>query len=140
MKLIDVINHANDVADESESNMTVTNFVNDAIAKVNAECKANFPFMSVDLLDADLPIPETYVRVMVVPFVVGRIKTKDSSQFEYSDQYNEFLSGLQTFQSNYPIPEALKDRSGQVQDPVTGEWLTTTSDIYTVRPYGWSGW
>lgn len=140
MILSDFIAHANDIADESESNRTITNFLNDAIAKVNAECSANFPFMDYAILDAEVPLPETWVRVILLPFAAGRIKTKDSSQFEYSDLYAEFMTGLANFKASYIIPDEFKDRSGMLYDPVTDTWYKPTSDVYTNRPYGWPGW
>ena len=140
MILGDFIRHANEMSDESESPETITGFLNDGLAKINAECKAAYPFMNPVDLEAQIPIPETWVRVMLLPFAAGRIKTKDSSQFEYSDLYAEFQRGLEIFKSNYTVPEDLRDRSGQVFDPITGQWVSNASDIYSVRPMGWMGW
>ena len=130
MILADFIAHANDISDESESNETITGFLNDGIAKINAECKAAFPFMSYTDLEATIPLPETWVRTVLLPFAAGRIKTKDSSQFEYSDLYAEFQNGLSLFRTNYKIPDIYKDPSSS----------SYTSDIYTTRPFGWMGW
>jgi len=140
MNLSEFIASANDISDESENAQTITRFLNDGIAKVNAECKANFPFVDYTLLDAEIPFPETWVRAMLLPFAAGRIKTKDSSQFEYSDLYAEFIDGLSNFKMNYRIPDMYKDRSGMEYDPVTGQWYEVTSDIYVNKPYGWMGW
>ena len=140
MILAEFIASANDISDESESAQTITRFLNDAIAKVNAECQANYPFMDYTDLNAEIQMPETWVRVMLLPFAAGRIKTKDSSQFEYSDLYAEFLDGLVTFKARYTIPDIYKDMSGMIYDPVTDTWHKPTSDIYSTRPFGWMGW
>ena len=130
MILADFIRAANDMSDESESNETITNFLNDGIAKINAECRANFPFLNYVALEVEIPIPETWARAVLLPFAAGRIKTKDSSQFEYSDLYAEFQNGLSLFKTNYQIPEEYKD-------PYSNSY---PSDIYVNRPYGWMGW
>jgi hypothetical protein len=138
MNLSQLIAHAGDIADETASVLKGTEYVNDAIAKINMKAKANFPFMDAGNPNGEFVFDETWQRVMLVPFVAGRIKTKDSSQFEYTDFYQEFLDGLENFISDYLIPEQYKSTAGKVFDPVTGEWLTITSDIYTNKPYGWS--
>ena len=140
MQLSEFIRSANDISDESESAQTITGFLNDAIAKVNAECKANYPFMDYTDLNAEIVMPETWVRTILLPFAAGRIKTKDSSQFEYSDLYAEFVDGLINFKANYIIPDIYRDLSGMVYDPVTGEYKPISSDIYATRPFGWMGW
>ena len=140
MNLSEFIASANDLSDESENAQTITRFLNDGIAKVNAECKANYPFVDYTMLEAEIPLPETWVRVMLVPFAAGRIKTKDSSQFEYTDLYTEFIDGLSNFKMNYRIPDIYKDTSGLVFDPVTGQYVEPAPSIYTNKPYGWMGW
>lgn len=131
MILSDFVTHVNDVSDESESIQTVTRFVNDAIAKINAECKANYPFMSPSDAAIEFALPDTWVYTILVPFTAGRIKTKDSSQFEYTDLYSEAMEGLINFKANYIIPDEYKD-------PASNSMYS--SDIYTSRPFGWMGW
>lgn len=136
MNINEVINSANNVADENEIADVAVDFVNDAIAKINAKCGSVFPFFRVEDIDVEIPIPETWVRTLIVPFVAGRIKTKDSSQFEYTDLYNEFMVGIEDFMARYKIPEAFIDRSGMTLDPITGQWVSPTSDVYTNNPFG----
>lgn len=138
MNLTQLIAHAGDIADETISVLKGTEYVNDAIAKLNMRAKANFPFMNAADPNDEFPFSETWQRTILVPFVAGRIKTKDSSQFEYTDFYQEFLDAVESFISDYPIPEEYKSTAGKVYDPVTGQWLTITSDIYANKPYGWS--
>lgn len=140
MILADFIRAANDMSDESESNQSITEFLNDGIAKINAECKASFPFMNYVNLEVEIAIPETWVRVLLLPFAAGRIKTKDASQFEYSDLYAEFQAGMILFKTNYTIPDEYKDKSDLILDPVTGEYYKHSSDVYVTRPMGWMGW
>jgi hypothetical protein len=137
--LSQIVAHAGDIADETVPLAKGTEYVNDAIAKINAKAKANFPFFNENDPQAEFPFPETWVRVMIVPFVAGRIKTKDSSQFEYTDMYAEFLNGLDDFMANYIIPEIYRSTDGMVYDPETGRWGLPTSDVFTVPPFPWGG-
>lgn len=109
MNLGSLVQITNNLADEDFGANQVVEFVNDAIAKINITCSANFPYMS--LLDSSeyAGFPEKWQRVMFIPFVVGRMKTADSSQFEYSDNYTEFTNNLMVFNLKYPVPDEYKD-------------------------------
>lgn len=137
MNVEQVVEHAGDIADETITLSRGMEYINDAIAKINIKTKAKFPFVSNS--DDVFVFDETWQRALIVPFVAGRIKTKDSSQFEYEDFYSEFLDALADFKADYMIPEELKSRAGEVWDPVSQTWLTVTSDVYARPPYGW-GW
>jgi hypothetical protein len=109
MNVIQIIQQANLISDEEVSTSQAIGFVNDAIARINVKCKAEFPFFNINNTNAEYEgFPETWQRALLVPFTVGRIKQKDSSQFEYSDAYGEFQDNLVTFQSHYVIPEQYK--------------------------------
>ena len=125
MTLSELIEQANAIADEQETSVTVTGFINDAIAKINIRLKANLPYMSADLPDEEPIFPEKWQRAVLIPFAVGRIKQKDSSQFEYTDAYNEFMLGLDDMAAQYIVPEILKDDT----------YASVTSDIYTNPPF-----
>lgn len=109
-----LVSHINLAADEDFEFAEVLAFVNDAIAKINIEIGANFPFIDIEFdqpideypLDA---ISETWQRTLFVPYAVGRIKENDSSQFEYSDWYGQFDLNLSKFKTNYIIPEKYVD-------------------------------
>lgn len=100
---------ANIMAEESFSSSQVVEFVNDAIAKINITCSANFPFMSTENSEEYTGFPEKWQRSLFIPFVVGRMKQVDSSQFEYSDNYGEFTNNLLVFNLKYTIPDEYKD-------------------------------
>jgi hypothetical protein len=138
VNLSEIVNRINILADEQESMDMVAGFVNDAIAKINIRLKANFPSL---VLATDEPIfPEKWQRALLIPFGVGRIKQWDSSQFEYTDAYNEFLANLEDMAAQYVVPELFKDREGEGYiDPITGEWKSYTSDVYTTPPTPWGG-
>lgn len=99
----------NNLADEDFSSNQIVEFVNDAIAKINIECEANFPSMSVENSSEYAGFPDKWQRTLFVPFVVGRMKAVDASQFEYSDNYMEFAANLSIFRSKYQIPAEYKD-------------------------------
>lgn len=129
MNLSSLIQAINNLADEQESPEVVTEFINSAIAKINIECNANFPFLSLSEPDLAPAFPEKWQRALLIPFGVGRIKQLDSSQFEYSDSYNEFLTNLQDFKVKYTIPEDYRDADE-----------TIVGDVLTKPPYYYSGW
>lgn len=110
MEILKLVNHANLTTDEDFTLFQIIGFLNDAIAKVNVECGALFPFIEDDLpensykFEEYTALPDTWIRMLLVPFVAGRIKENDSSQFEYSDWYAQFDANLMKFKSNYEIP------------------------------------
>lgn len=109
MNLGSLTTAVNNLADEDFSSSQVVQFVNDAIAKINIEVSANFPSMTVEDSTEYAGFPEKWQRVLLIPFVVGRVKAVDASQFEYMDNYNEFATNLALFKAKFPIPEAYKD-------------------------------
>lgn len=123
-----LVAHVNSVADEQETLAKVTGYINDAIAQINVKMKAEFPYMDPNT-DIEPPFPEKYQRTVLVPFAVGRIKQADSSQFEYSDAYSQFMDGLAEMMANYQVPEAYKDVAND----------SYTSDIFTTPPFIWGG-
>lgn len=127
MKLGDIAAAANLVADEDYSTSQVVQFVNDAIAKINILCSANFPFMSSTDSNNYGGFPEKWQRTLFVPFVVGRMKTVDGSQFEYSDNYGEFNTALELFKTKYQIPDMYKDAND----------VKRFDDDFSSNPWGW---
>jgi hypothetical protein len=99
----------NNLADEDFSSSQLVHFVNDAIAKINIEVSANFPYMTVEDSTEYAGFPEKWQRTLLIPFTVGRMKAVDSSQFEYSDNYAEFMNNLALFKTKFPIPDEYKD-------------------------------
>lgn len=127
MNIGSIVKAANNLADEDFSSTQVIEFVNDAIARVNIECQANFPFMAIEDTSDYVAFPEKWQRVLFIPFVVGRIKAVDSSQFEYSDNYMEFASNLGQFKAKFPVPDEYKDAN----EPVSFE------PSFTGNLWGW---
>lgn len=112
MNLAELVQEAQNLSDEDLQTSELLGFLNDAVAKINIECKANFPFFSINESSSPyLGFPDKWQRALLIPFTVGRIKQKDSSQFEYVDAYGEFLANLMEFKSQYAIPEEYKDES-----------------------------
>ncbi|MFE3973186.1 MULTISPECIES: hypothetical protein [unclassified Peribacillus] len=128
MNLGQFLIHIQSLTEESPTLEQVTNYANDGIAKLNSKAGAIFPFLE-STPNYEFPISETFVRTILVPFVAGRIKTQDSSQFEYSDLYGEFKEGLSDFIANYPIPEEFKSHQNQTYNPETGKWETDVMSI-----------
>ena len=116
MEIMKLVNHINLVTDEDFELLQVIGFVNDAIDRINTEVGANFP-----IIDDDLPnesayqfeeytaLPDSWQRMLFVPFAAGRIKENDSSQFEYRDWYGQFDANLDRFRTNYRIPDRYLD-------------------------------
>lgn len=128
MNLTEIVAHANNIAEESISVSVASGYINDAIAKINVQCKASFPFVNENAPgESYTAFDETWQRTLLVPFVVGRIKQMDSSQFEYSDAYSEFMANLEKFEQNYTIPT-------EYQSEQKNRWA---SEDFTVSPWGW---
>jgi hypothetical protein len=116
MEYAKLVSHINLVSDEDFEFKEVLAFINDAIAKINVEVGAVFPFIDVEF---DLPVDEypldaineTWQRMLFVPYAAGRIKENDSSQFEYTDWYTQFDLNLQKFKSGVVIPDKYVDTS-----------------------------
>ena len=107
MKASELIARINDLADETESPNNVLGYINDAIAKINIELNSGFP--SLDLANDTSPaFPEQWQHALIIPFSVGRIKQKDSSQFEYTDAYAQFLVDLMELKTKYVVPDRYK--------------------------------
>lgn len=127
MILRELIAAANNLADDQLMDEEVIGFVNDAISAINIEVDANFPFLSE--MEDEPAFPEKWQRMLIIPFVKGRIKEKDSSQFEWEIAYEQFFTNLADFSTKYTIPEEYAETgnasSGTVLDNV---------------PYGWGGW
>ena len=111
-----LVQHINLVSDEDFEFKEVLSFVNDAIAKINIECGAIFPFIDVEF---DQPVDEyptrainnTWQRQLLVPYAAGRIKENDASQFEYTDWYGQFDINLQQFKTKVIIPDEYLDKT-----------------------------
>ena len=124
MNVSDLIREINDLSDENEQPASVLAWINDAIAKINIELGANFPYLTVDDMSVSPAFPEQWQRGLLIPYGVGRIKQKDSSQFEYTDAYNEFLENLNKMKTKYTVPDQYKDASikGSAPHVFTGSW------------------
>ena len=115
-EMIDLINLS---TDENFTNEEVLSFMNQAIAKVNSECQADFPYITQTQVDADETyegFEEVWQRMLIVPYASGKIKQNDASQFEYTDFYIMFDNNLSNFKANYDIPdEYALNESGSVK-------------------------
>lgn len=124
-----LIQNVNTLSDEQEASANVLEYLNDAMARINIRLKANLPYLTLD--EGDEPIfPEKWQRTLLVPFAVGRIKQQDSSQFEYSDAYQEFERNLADMAVQYEVPAIYSDVAPFDDEELPG--------IYTNAPYGWN--
>lgn len=131
MNIIDLVNEVNSLSDENEEVIDVVSWINDAIAYINVELGAKFPYFSVSDTEAEPPFPETWQRLLLIPFCVGRTKQKDSSQFEYTDAYGEFFENLLKMKSQYTVPDEYKD--SEIKGRVSGSLVDNV-------PYIYGGW
>lgn len=118
MEVLKLVQHINLATDEDFELMESIAFINDGIAKINVECDANFPFIDDSLPDEAMyafeeyeAFPDTWQRMLLVPFAAGRIKENDSSQFEYVDWYGQFDSALDKFKDKYLIPVEFQEKN-----------------------------
>lgn len=131
MELSRLVAHINLNTDEDFEFMQVIGFINDAISAINKETSARFPFIDetdgeeILLQDEYTALPETWIRQIIMPYAAGRIKANDSSQFEYTDWYAQFMSSIQTFIARYEIPEQYRDINAK-QRLFEEDWRTNT--------------
>lgn len=100
----ELVNAINELSDEQESTSLVVSFINDAIAQINTATDAGFPMLDASDANSEPHFPEEWQRTLLIPYGVGRVKQRDSSQFEYSDAYAQFMQSLEEFKTNYTIP------------------------------------
>lgn len=129
MKVIELVEHVNRLTDEDFDAATIVPFLNDGMAKINAECSANFPYLQIENTDVEPVLAEKWQRLLLCIFAAGRVKENDSSQFEYMDFYGQFDANMLDFKASYKIPNEYRDDLG----------VTTTSDIYTNPTFYWNG-
>lgn len=109
MKLSGLLDSANAVTDEQFTFDVAVHFINDCIAKINIQCESKFPLYTSADANTEPPIPEKWQVALFVPFIAGRIKQVDSSQFEYTQFFNDFYANLAEFYDRYEIPVAFAD-------------------------------
>lgn len=128
----ELITRINDLSDEQEPNEIIIGFINDALGKINIECDADYPPISIEDMEEIFPIPRKWAVTLIVPFGVGRVKQRDSSEFEFSAAYEEFLINLDEFKTRYDIPEEYQDKDSQ-------NAMSRPSDIYEKPPWFYGG-
>lgn len=124
------VTKVNNLSDETTSTDIVVDWLNNAIAKVNAEAVANFPFLTATNLDDTPAFPEKWQYLLLLPYATARIKQMDSSQFEYGDLFAEFNRNLSSFISSYAIPEEYKDTAAAT-GTVTQEIIYSIEGVTT---------
>lgn len=130
MTLEQLIQLACDLADDQLPDDEVKEYVNDAIAAINIEAGANFPFL-VGMED-EPAFPEKWQRMLIVPFAKARIKEKDSSQFEWEVAYEQFYENMDLFKTTYTIPEEFLDENSRNKKGLN---IVTSGP-----PFIWGGW
>lgn len=107
MNLKELIKESNSLADDLIPEDEVKSFVNDAIALIGQDQYATFPSLE-DMEDVPV-IPDKWQRMLIIPYTVGRIKQKDSSQFEWEGGYSQFYANIAEFSTTYRIPKQYLD-------------------------------
>ena len=134
ISLSTVVRDVNILGDDNVSIQNVTSWVNDAIAAINAELGANFPFIDPSQGEGSFVFDEKWVRTCVIPYATARLKQMDSSTQESSRLYQQFNDGLALMKFSYEVPEQFKDMS----DPRNSG--DAQSDIYMTPSMTHLGW
>lgn len=128
MRIDTLIDSINLDTDENFDDADVILFINDAIARINTECQANFPFIS-ETDEEYTALPDKWIMMLFKPFASAKIKQNDSSQFEYQDFYSIFDNNLNRFKQFYSIPQEYLDE----------EAISKVGFIdFSQSPYRWS--
>lgn len=100
----DIITAANNLLDDSLTPAMLVGWINDCLAEIGTSVNAVFPEADVTNTTASLVIPSIWARQIIVPYVAAKGKQQDSSQFEYTDMFNQYTSKLNNFVSRYTPP------------------------------------
>jgi len=125
----ELIKLVGNLTDESLPSATILNFINDAIAKINIEASAEFPFIPpADIGLSYIPLSETYQRTLLATFASAMVKYADASTVEGDTWMLKFEDNLQKFVSSYTIPtEYASTTVGYIENdfedcPYRGGW------------------
>lgn len=132
MNVSELINEINDLSDDQIPENQVTAFINDALAHIGGEINATFPEV---VSENDEPvIPVKWQKLLIVPFGKGRVKEKDSSQFEWESGYNQFYLNLDKFKVDYRPPKIYRDiKQGETITTENGDYTSDSGDtIYLI--------
>lgn len=111
MIIQDLLDEANILADESFDDDTMVKFYNQCTTDINIRTGAIFPSITVEDVNKPPALPEKWARSLYVPFMAGRIKQQDSSQFEYTDLYSQYEQAFGMFLASYVIPDQYIDKT-----------------------------
>lgn len=121
-----LVSSVNTLSEEILSTDDIVLWFNNAIARINVESNANFPYLTGDVEESPA-FGDDWHYLLLIPFATARIKQMDSSQFEYNDLFGEFENNLRKFVAFYEIPEIYK------KPPATN--ASSIDVVYSVR--GW---
>lgn len=127
MLVSQIIAAVNSLGDDQLDDNTVMSWLNDAIAEINKECECELPFFTA--VTETPVIPETWQRMLLIPYGVARMKQQDSSKFEYDDSYAQFFNNLGGFSAQYEVPK-------QYKYLVVGSEINLPNGDYATIEYG----
>ena len=105
MLVRDIITRVNSLSDDQIPDLEIVGFINDAMDEIGREVNATFPSIPSIAYEYQSPVlPDKWVRNLIIPFAKGRVKEKDSSQFEWEVGYNTFITNLSDFSNSYKVP------------------------------------
>jgi hypothetical protein len=93
MTLTEMVVVANNYADEVFPATTGLGFANEAIARINASLGIKLPFIST-ISESYTALDETWVRLLIIPYITYSIKYNDGSLGEAQDVLIKFELGL----------------------------------------------
>jgi hypothetical protein len=108
VNLTEITNAANAFCDENFDRATTIYFANEGIAVINSRLRSNLP--AFDLSADYTALSDTYLRLLIIPYVSYSIKRNDGSIGEADRFFQNFLFGLSELESNSDsaIPEIFK--------------------------------
>lgn len=93
------------MTDESLPSLQILDYINNAIAKINLEADANFPFITAGGIGLEYTaLPEMYQRSLVADFASALVKYADSSVQEGDAFMSRFNTNMEKFRTTYIIP------------------------------------
>lgn len=98
MTLLEITNAANAFCDENFDRSITIYFANEGIAVINSRLRSSLP--EFDANENYTALSDTYLRLLIIPYVSYSIKRNDGSIVEADRFFQNFLFGLSELESN----------------------------------------
>ena len=129
MTLTQMTTAANNYTDESATTTLTMEFANEAIATINSDLKCDLDFITSASTDYTA-IPETYLRLVIIPYICYSIKMNDGSVTEAAIFMRKVEEGMQKLEKNKHLAIDVEDRLEGFDDVYTIDYSTNLAIFF----------